>query len=186
LDRLGLLFAGLKSIREQQLTWQLVAGLLFAALAECKIFTAVHLGISLGLAGTIYFVAFRNPQMHQSTVITAICRAPNSALKSGLLSPNAVNALEYLRIASHPGEVVLSPEELVGPIVAMTKCHVPTGPFAEYMVPMEDYRRRAADLNSFCMAWHNGQTRDDILRTLGVNYLVVTKQKDYRPDALPN
>jgi hypothetical protein len=355
LPALGLLYLGLyclfKSVRERQLTWQLIAGFLFAALAACKIFTATHIGLSMALASAIYFIAFRSCQMLQSTVITAICMAPvligtfllnrggaqilfnffqshtlrhtvqalgltkidslpqpfalaitvliyligcfglravgipailkemlsprlanpvtyllvifvtvgvilslaisivpkgisegynnavwfcaeskylawmftvgavlfgrrfrvfpriqgaifitfvvaaslpstiqhfvafNSAIKSGRLSSSAVNLIEYLRTASRPGEVVMSPEELLGPIVATTKCHVPVGPYAEYMVPIEDYLKRTVDLKTFWTAWHNGYTRDDILRTYDVNYLI-TKSKDSRPQAI--
>jgi small basic protein len=355
LPALGLLFVGLycllKSTREQQLTWQLLAGLFFAALAECKIFTAMQLGVSLALASVIYFAAFRNSQILRWTVVTAIFAAPalvgtflsnqngaqigaslfqshalgemmqqsgleaplaslsppplsfaitvaiyligslglrviglpgvvkeilrpraesparyllaafiligialglavtivpkgikngydngvwfyvhskyaawifaveavlvmirnrmlsrtqaavvaaivvaasvpstiqhfvffNTTYKSVVLSPDTVRLLDYLRSASHPGEVVLSTEELVGPIVAMTKCHVPAGSYAEYMVPTKDYRHRIADFKDFWTDWRDGHTRDDILRAYGVSYFVMGRQNDLLP-----
>jgi hypothetical protein len=355
LPALGLLYLGLycllKSVCERQLTWQFIAGLLFAGLAGCKIFTAAHLGISMALASAIYFIRFRSRQMFQSTVIAAIFMAPvligtfllnrggaqivvnflqshtlrdmvqalglrkidslpqpfaivvavsiyligsfgwrvigipaamkemlsprfanpvtyllaifvvvgvilslaisivpkgiaegynnaawfgveskymawiftvrtvlfmrrfralsriqeaifitflvaaslpstiqhfiafNSANKSRELSSSAVNLIKYLRMASRPGEVVLSPEELIGPIVAMTKCHVPVGQYAQYMVRTEDYLKRTVDLQTFWAAWHGGHIRDDILRTYDVKYLI-TKTKDSSPAAI--
>ena len=66
---LGFLFAGLycllRSINERQLTWQLLAGLFFMAVAECKIFTALHIGVTLVVGGAIYFWAYRRPRVLQ-------------------------------------------------------------------------------------------------------------------------
>jgi hypothetical protein len=108
----------------------------------------------------------------------------HAVYKSILLPPTTVRVLEYLKITSHPGEVVFSPEDLIGPIVATTKCHVPVGPYANYMVPMNDYRHRVADLNRFWKGWNTGQTRDDLLRKCGVNYFVTVNEKDKLPNGI--
>lgn len=354
LPAVGLLFLGLyclmKSAGERPLAWQLLTGVLIAALAACKIFTAVHLWASLALAGAIYFFAFRNGQMCRSALVAAICMAPvltgifvsnhnggqvtvrffefrtlavmaqqlgltshlawlsppllfaagitiylvgslglrcigaplvirellrprqdtsvryavavfvvtgivlgltvtlvprgvpdgydngvwfyvhskyvawlfaaeavvvslrgrarsrvqgalivavlvaasvpatiqhfayfRSAYKPVLLSPDSVAVLRYLRKASHPGAVVVSPDELLGPVLAVAKCHVPVGSCSNYMVPIGDWRRRTADLSRFWSDWRNGRTRDDILRLNGVEYLVASRSQGQQP-----
>ena len=80
LPALGFLFAGLycllRSISTPALTWPLFAGLLFAAVAECKIFTALHLTVSLMAAVLLSFAIFRKIQMLATAVIVAICIMP--------------------------------------------------------------------------------------------------------------
>jgi hypothetical protein len=358
LPALGLLFAGLlclaKSFRDHQLKWQLLAGLLFAGLAECKILTGGHFGISLALAGIVYLVAFRSPGMLQATIITGLFSLPilvnalilnrseaeysvtlfqshfvqqmvrqlgltsrlallslpvwfavavpiyvvgsmgpraigipallkdllwprnNTPLRfllaifvvvgvvlgltgtlvpkglprgyndavwfyadsklvawlfavetgqhlfrtrkpsfaqwasvaalavalsvpstiqhftyemksrsSLLLSSETVEVLEFLRTAAHPGEVVLSPEEIIGPIVSITKCHVPVEENAEYQVPFARFRKRNADIVAFWRAWHQGLANAEILRNYGVNYLVIKKGRDSLSNVIP-
>jgi hypothetical protein len=355
---LGLLFAVLlclaKALRDHQFKWQLVAGLLFAGLAECKILTGAHLGISLALAGVVYFVVFRSPGMLQATIVagcfslpivaeafllnrhsaqhsvtlfqsewiremvqelgltsqlaslplpawfaiavpiyligsmglrvigipallkdllwprndtplrfllavfvvvgavlgltvTLVPKGPAESYNNAiwfygqskcvawlfavetaqhllrtripsiaqwacvaalsvavsvpstvqhfikvpsrstfvLLSSATVNVIEFLRTTARPGEAVLSPPELIGPILAKTKCHVPVGPYAENSVPFAQFQHRSADIASFWRAWHGGSANLQILQTYGVNYLIIDKQHDSRRNVLP-
>jgi hypothetical protein len=355
---LGLLFAVLlclaKAFRDHQFKWQLVAGLLFAGLAECKILTGGHFGISLALAGVFYFIVFRSPGMLQATIVAGCFSLPiaagafllnrhsaqysvtffqsewirdmveqlgltsqlaslpppawfaiavpiyligsmglraiaipallkdllwprndtplrfllaifivvgavlgltvtlvpkglpenyNNAIwlygqskcvawlfavetaqrllrtrmpsiaqwacfaalavavsvpstiqhftkvtsrsRSVLLSSATVEVLEFLRTTALPGEAVLSPPQLIGPILAKTKCHVPVGPYAENSVPFAQFQRRTADIASFWRAWHGGSANVQILQNYGVSYLVINKQRDFRPNVIP-
>jgi hypothetical protein len=357
LPGLSLVFAVLlclaHAFQEQRFIWQLFAGLLFTGLAECKILTAAHLGVSLAVCGVIYLVVFRNPRILQAAVITGVCALPiiirvfllnrngaqesvtffqthylqymvqqlglatrlaslplpawfavslsiyllgslglraigfpallrdllqprnetairflvatfvvigavigltitlvpkkipkinngiwfytdskyvmwlfgveairvllrtrmrsiaqgaiiaavglmlsvpsaikhfigfNSTWRSALLSAQAVEALEFLKINSRPGEVVLCPSKMVGPVLARTKCHVPIGPYVNNLAPSEQLWRRNSDLRKFWEDWHSGLARSEILRVHGVNYLLVNKERESRPNVVP-
>jgi hypothetical protein len=357
LPGLGLLFAVLlclaNAFREQRCIWQLFAGLLFMGLAECKIISAAHLGISLAICGVIYLVLFRNPRMLQVAVIAAICALPviiralllnrnaaeqsvtffqthylermvnhlglttqlaslplpiwlsvslsiyllgslglravgvpallrdllhprrermvrflvatfvligavlglvvtlepknmpgayNNGIwlyvdskyaiwlfgveaiqallwtrrrsitqaaiagvalmvsvpstinhfsicipgwQSALLSAQAMEAVEFLRVNSRPGEVVLSPQEMIGPVLIRTKCHVPIGPYATGLAPTVKFRQRMFDWHKFWADWRDGVARSDILRVYRVNYLLINKKQEPPPSVVP-
>jgi hypothetical protein len=123
LPALGFLVAGLycflKANRERPLTWQLIAGLLFAALAECKIFTAVHLGISLVLTGTICLLTFRRPQMLQSTIITGIGMLPVLAATFLSNRGEAESAASFLQ--SHACDDMLQQLGLTTPLASVSR-----------------------------------------------------------------
>jgi hypothetical protein len=109
----------------------------------------------------------------------------NSTWRSGLLPAQAVGALEFLKINSRPGEVVLSPSEMVGPVLTKTKCHVPIGPYATNLAPSEQLSRRNSDLHRFWMDWYSGLARSEILRVHRINYLLVNKERESRPNVFP-
>jgi hypothetical protein len=109
----------------------------------------------------------------------------NSALRSNLLSAQAVDALEFLKINSRPGEVVLSPSEMVGPVLTNTKCHVPIGPYANHLAPWEQLSRRKADLHKFWADWRSGLARSELLRVHRINYLLFNKARESRPNVVP-
>src|SRR6266480_6154149 len=51
-------------------------------------------------------------------------------------------AMDFLQKDAHPGDVVLSDDNLIAPILAMTKCRVPFGYFSSGLVARSDYTRR--------------------------------------------
>ena len=83
-----------------------------------------------GIVVIAVFVALTIPSSVQHFVNFSL------AYRHVLLSPDTVRVLQYLRDNSLPGEVVLSCDDLAGPILAMTECHIPAGSYAEYMVPL--------------------------------------------------
>src|SRR4029077_1852109 len=80
LPGVGLLFAGLlclrRYLREAGSAWLFLTALLFAGLVEVKIFTAAQLMASLGLAGVVYLVFFRNAALIKIAACTAALATP--------------------------------------------------------------------------------------------------------------
>jgi hypothetical protein len=102
-----------------------------------------------------------------------------------VLLPSAMDVLQFLRTTARPGETVLSPPDLTGPILATTKCHVLLGPYAQMTVPVAQLQHRDADITSFWKSWHRGVPNSDILRAYSVNYLVINKRRDSRQNLIP-
>jgi hypothetical protein len=77
---LALLFAVLfclaKSFSGDELKWQILAGVLFAGLAECKIFTAAHLGLAIVVAGVLSLLLYRNWGMIRAAAIAGLFSLP--------------------------------------------------------------------------------------------------------------
>ena len=50
--------------------------------------------------------------------------------------------MDFLKTDAHPGDVVLTADNLIAPVLALTKCRVPIGYFAYAAVARSDYMRR--------------------------------------------
>jgi len=94
-------------------------------------------------------------------------------------------AMEFLQTDANPGEVVLSAEKLIAPILALTKCRVPIGYFAQTAVARSDYMRREADEKKFWAAWHQGNIQKEFLRDVGIRYILVRRSSDPLPAEIP-
>jgi len=94
-------------------------------------------------------------------------------------------AMEFLRTDAQPGEVVLTADKLIAPILALTKCRVPIGYFAQTAVARRDYMRRGAAEKKFWAAWHQGNIQEEFLREVGIRYIVVRKSSDPLPAEIP-
>ncbi len=80
LPALGLLFAGLFCLscywRDGSNIWLLLSALLIVALFEVKVFTALQLTISLGLASCIHLYRFRDARLFRVAALTAVLSLP--------------------------------------------------------------------------------------------------------------
>jgi hypothetical protein len=80
LPGVGLLFAGLfclqRYLRESGTPWLFLSALLFVALMEVKVFAAVQIMCSLGLAAIVYLLVFRNADLFKIAASTAALAAP--------------------------------------------------------------------------------------------------------------
>jgi hypothetical protein len=84
LPGLGLLFAGLFCLQayvsSRSSTWLMLTAALFAALLEVKVFTAMQVIGSLGLAGVFYLAAFRDARLLKAAACTAALALPLVAM----------------------------------------------------------------------------------------------------------
>src|SRR5882757_211081 len=93
--------------------------------------------------------------------------------------------MEFLQTDAHPGDVALTADNLIAPVLALTKCRVPIGYFANAAVARGDYMRRETAEKKFWAAWHQGNIQEDFLREVGVRYIVVRKSSDRLPAEIP-
>jgi hypothetical protein len=93
--------------------------------------------------------------------------------------------MDFLTKDARPGDVVLSRDDLLAPIVALTKCRVSLGFFAQAAVARSDYTRREIAEKEFWKAWRLGNLQQDLLREAGVRYIVVRKSTDRLPATIP-
>ena len=94
-------------------------------------------------------------------------------------------AMEFLQRDADPGEVVLTTDKLIAPILALTKCRVPIGYFAQTAVARGDYMRREAAEKKFWAGWHHGNIQEEFLRDVGIRYILVRKSSDPLPPEIP-
>jgi len=94
-------------------------------------------------------------------------------------------AMEFLQTDAHPGDVALTADNLIAPVLALTKCRVPMGYFAQTAVARGDYMRREAAEKKFWAAWQQGNIQEDFLREVGVRYIVVRKSSGRLPAEVP-
>jgi len=96
-----------------------------------------------------------------------------------------LSVINFVRKDAVPGDVVLPGDNLLAPILALTKCRVPMGYFAYAAVARSDYMRREAAEKKFWAAWHQGNIQEEFLREVGVRYIVVRKSSDRLPAEIP-
>jgi hypothetical protein len=122
-----------------------------------------------------------------------VWRDPNHFFGSGkpfgrqLLTYNlqTLAAMDFLQTNAHPGDVVLSPDILVAPVLALTKCRVPLGYFSFGLVARDDYTRRETAEKNFWSDWRLGKIEDDLLHEADVRYVVIDKQTEGIPAKMP-
>ena len=92
---------------------------------------------------------------------------------------------DFLTKDAQPGDVVLSGDDLLAPILALTNCRVPFGYFANAAVARSDYTRRESAVKQFWKDWRVGKVQQDLLREAGVRYIVVRKTWEGLPATIP-
>ncbi|MFL6597714.1 MAG: hypothetical protein ACJ8KF_07080 [Chthoniobacterales bacterium] len=95
-------------------------------------------------------------------------------------------AMDFLQKDAHPGDVVLSDDNLIAPILAMTKCRVPVGYFSSGLVARSDYTRRETAEKKFWNDWRLGKFQDGLLQEAKVRYVVISKQTEGVPATMPD
>ena len=100
-------------------------------------------------------------------------------------NPQTLATMEFLQSDAHPGDVALTSDNLIAPVLALTKCRVPMGYFAQTAVARGDYLKRETAQKKFWAAWHQGKIQEEFLREVGVRYIVVRKSSDRLPAEIP-
>jgi hypothetical protein len=96
-----------------------------------------------------------------------------------------LSVVDFLTKDAQPGDVVLPGDNLLAPILALTKCRVPFGYFAYVFVARSDYMRREIAEKKFWNAWRLGKIEGELLREAGVRYVAVSKQTEGVPATIP-
>ena len=94
-------------------------------------------------------------------------------------------AMDFLQTDAHPGDVALTADNLIAPVLALTKCRVPVGYFALGLVGRSDYTRRETAEKKFWTDWRLGKVEDGLLQDANVRYVVVNKQTEGIPATIP-
>ena len=94
-------------------------------------------------------------------------------------------AMDFLLKDAHPGDVVLSADNVIAPVLALTKCRVPLGYFSSGLVSRTDYTRRETAEKKFWNEWRLGKFEDGLLQEANVRYIVVNKQTECIPATIP-
>jgi hypothetical protein len=92
---------------------------------------------------------------------------------------------DFLAKDAQPGDVVLPGDNLLAPILALTKCRVPLGYFSMFLGALRDYSQRKMDEKEFWKAWRLGNVRNKLLREAGVHYVAVRKRTEGVPAPIP-
>src|SRR6266496_2983976 len=82
-----------------------------------------------------------------------------------------LGVIEFLTKNAKPGDVVLSGNDLLAPILALTKCRVPFGYFSYAVVTRSDYTRRETAEKEFWKAWRLGKVQGELLQEAKVRYV---------------
>jgi hypothetical protein len=91
----------------------------------------------------------------------------------------------YLATVARPGTVALPDQTFLGPVLALTKCRVPLGYFANFLVSNADFTAREKAEQAFWKAWEKGAVQSDLLREAKVGYVIVDKHLHGVPAVLP-
>ena len=140
--------------------------------------TAVAIGLSVP-ATLQHFIYWRNPDHFF---------ARGKPFGKQLLSYDAetLAVTDFLTKNAQPGDVVMCEDELLAPVLALTKCRVPFGYFAYAAVARSDVTRREAAIKQFWKDWRLGTVHHDFVREVGVRYVVVRKTSESLPTTIPD
>jgi hypothetical protein len=97
----------------------------------------------------------------------------------------ALSVMDFLVKHAHPGDVVLPGDNLLAPVLALTKCRVPVGYFSLIHVARRDYLRRTIAEKEFWKAWRLGKIQGELLREAHVKYVTVSKRTEGIPGTIP-
>ena len=100
-------------------------------------------------------------------------------------SPETLSVIDFLAKDAQPGDVVLPGDNLLAPIIALTKCRVPIGYMSNFQVARSDYWQRKTAEKEFWKAWRLGKVRAEFLRDVGIHYVAVNKKSDGIPAKIP-
>ena len=92
---------------------------------------------------------------------------------------------DFLTKDAKPGDVVLSGNDLLTPILVLTNCRVPFHYFAYAAVARSDFIRRESAVKQFWKDWRLGKVQQDLLREAGVRYIVVRRTSEGLPATIP-
>ena len=123
-----------------------------------------------------HFAILRNPYLVYGKAIM---------MATDTYSRDVLAGMNYLKNNAKPGSVVLTDENLIGPVLALTKCRVPLGYFAPYLVSLSDLERREKEEKEFWYDWERGKVRPDLINDAKVDYLVVSKPNSDSARSLP-
>jgi hypothetical protein len=96
-----------------------------------------------------------------------------------------LSVINFVKKDAVPGDVVLPGDNLLAPILALTKCRVPVGYFAYAAVARNEYMRRESAVKQFWKDWRLGKVQPDLLREAGVRYIVVRKTSEGLSATIP-
>ena len=96
-----------------------------------------------------------------------------------------LSVMDFLVKDAHPGDVVLPGDNLLAPVLALTKCRVPLGYFSLIHVARRDHLRRTIAEKEFWKDWRLGKVQEDLLREAGVRYVAVRKRTEGIPATIP-
>jgi hypothetical protein len=96
-----------------------------------------------------------------------------------------LSVMDFLTKDAQPGAVVLPANELLAPVLALTKCRVPVGYFSFGLVARSDYTRRETAEKDFWAAWRTGKVDGELLREAAVRYVIVSKRSEGLPATIP-
>jgi hypothetical protein len=94
-------------------------------------------------------------------------------------------AMEFLQTDARPGDVVLTTDNLIAPVLAFTNCRVPVGYFSLGLVARSEYTRRETAEKKFWTDWQLGKVEDGLLQDANVRYVVINKQTEGIPATIP-
>jgi hypothetical protein len=101
-------------------------------------------------------------------------------------SLETLSVIDFLAKDAQPGDVVLPGDNLLAPILALTKCRVPLGYFSNFVVAPSDYSQRQTAEKEFWKAWRLGKVQDGLLREAGVRYVAASKRTEGIPAKIPS
>jgi hypothetical protein len=99
-------------------------------------------------------------------------------------SKQTLDVMAHLKTTAQPGDVVLPEDDLLGPVLALTKCRVPMGYFSNFLVSNAEYVEREKAQKEFWKAWGLGQVRSELLLEAKVRYIVCHKRTEDGPSIL--
>lgn len=140
--------------------------------------TAVAIGLSVP-ATLQHFIYWRNPDH---------LFGKGKPFGKQLLSYDAetLAVTDFLKKDAQPGDVVLCGDELLAPVLTLTKCRVPFGYFAYAAVARSDVTRRESAVKQFWKDWRLGNVQHDFVREVRVRYVVVRKTPEGLPATIPD
>jgi hypothetical protein len=134
--------------------------------------------IALAVPSTVqHFLLERNPYPVYGK---AIMSSSGTFDRSTTLSVTS-----YLCKHARPGAVVLTDDDMIAPVLALTKCRVPLGYYAPYLVSYEDLLGRQRFEQDFWRSWRAGKVATGFSDQVRISYIVADKAKDRIPTHLP-
>jgi hypothetical protein len=100
-------------------------------------------------------------------------------------SLETLSVIDFLTKDAQPGDVVLPGDNLLAPILGLTKCRVPLGYYSYGMVPLSDYSQRETAEKEFWKSWRLGTVQEGLLREAEVRYIAVSKRTEGVPAKIP-
>jgi len=101
-------------------------------------------------------------------------------------SLETLSVIDFLAKDAQPGDVVLPGDNLLAPILGLTKCRVPLGYYSYGVVPLSDYSQRETAEKEFWKAWRLGTVQERLLREAEVRYVAVSKRTEGVPAKIPS